>query len=66
VKLYIRYAEDDPHRASEIRPGSAHCGVPLAGAQAITEKQALVYLGDRRCKTCWPNHGIHLWSMGHR
>jgi hypothetical protein len=39
--------------------GRARCGEWLAGAQKITELQALVYLGDRRCVGCFPGAASH-------
>lgn len=54
--LYIRWPSDDPHTASQIRPGQAKCGVPLTGSKEITENQTLVHLDDRRCPRCFPHH----------
>ena len=61
MKLYIRWAEDDPH--AEGDRGYTKCGFSLAGAKEISEKQAKVFLEDRRCLACFPHHGTHVAAM---
>lgn len=50
--LYIRMLLDPPHAAG--RPGYFRCGQPSINAVVITEKQALVWLSNRRCQGCFP------------
>lgn len=64
MTLYIRRPGDDPHTQNLSRPAEALCGVPLIGAKEITEVQALVYLGDRRCVRCSPRHSDIGLRMG--
>jgi hypothetical protein len=56
--LYIRSALDMPHAIGR-QYGLARCGQSLGGAQKITELQALVFLGDRRCVRCFPSAASH-------
>ena len=62
--LYIRWPNDDPHAKHEFRPGVARCGAVLIKAAEISEKQALVFLGDRRCPQCFPHQGSKLGVGG--
>ena len=56
MTLYIGHAQDHPHAAHD--GAWTRCGYPLGKLRKITDKQALVYLGDRRCPACFP-----LWSQ---
>ena len=55
MKLYLRFFGDEPHRRNPAT-GNASCGVNLRGSKEITDKQALVWLGNRRCHGCFPFH----------
>lgn len=58
--LYIRTPTDDPHSMSAEFPGFAECGATLIDAKEVTEAQALIWLGNRRCHVCFPGHAAHL------
>ena len=62
--LYLRSPGDTPHLPDPARPGQSLCHLPLAGARAITEEQALVWLADARCSVCDPSHKYHVLSRG--
>lgn len=53
MDLYIRNLNDPPHQRNPKAPLVARCGVSLFAAKKISEAQALVYLKNRRCKTCF-------------
>lgn len=57
--LWLRSRNDVPHCLSRAWPGKTACGRALFGAQRITELQALVWLDDARCPTCFPQH-VHI------
>lgn len=67
--LYIRTPEDDPHAADDTVPEMSRCGVVLYGtrvkAVSITEAQALIHLGNRRCAACFPGWA-HTIAAAHR
>jgi hypothetical protein len=54
-RLYIFSTLDLPHVEGPL-PGLTVCGRDLSTAREITEGQAEVYLDDRRCGTCCPQH----------
>jgi hypothetical protein len=56
--LYIRFGGDLPHTPDDVEH-TAKCGVYLGHARKISEAQALVYLGNPRCPTCFPG-----WTTG--
>lgn len=64
--LYIRTPNDSPHREHDWRPGVSACDRSLLNAVKITELQALKFLRDQRCSTCFPNWGTHLGSLHRR
>lgn len=52
ISLYIGHREDLPHAAQDGQ--FTRCGWPLRDMKKISEKQAQVFLGDRRCGSCFP------------
>lgn len=66
MTLYLRSPGDMPHLQDPARPAQSRCRLPLTGARAITEAQALVWLGDARCSVCDPAHKYHVLSRGAR
>lgn len=63
--LYIRSIADMPHALgteNSLIP-VAVCGVVLSAAEQITEAQALIFLGNRRCSDCFPGRGHHTGQM---
>jgi hypothetical protein len=57
--LWIGSPADSPHSHSFTHPASAKCGRPMLGMRQITDKQALVYLGNARCTSCFPGWVAH-------
>jgi len=54
--FYIRSIEDDPHAMDPEVPGLSKCGENMLRAKGISEAQAIIHLGDRRCPKCFPGH----------
>jgi hypothetical protein len=60
MDLFIRHPNDLPH-AQDGDTNMSKCDIWLAGANKISEVQALVYLKDARCSRCFPG-----WTTGGR
>lgn len=64
--LYLTSRLSDPHDVSADDPSLTHCGRSLQGAVEITELQAEVFLGGRRCPSCFPGFATSTLAMARR
>jgi hypothetical protein len=52
TRLFLAPGQEIPHMKHPFGPATTACGRPLNDMKEITEVQALVWLGNRRCKRC--------------
>lgn len=52
TRLFLAPNQETPHTEHPFGPATVACGKPLVGMREITETQALVWLGNRRCQRC--------------